>query len=105
MNILKVYNETNITNAEMIEVLQKLGFTETAGDAHDYRMESKTFDLALIMPRRPLDEFILKGYTTKFSNMLLDFGIIQEFDDLVKMVLKARTKKRRELKTQTAEAA
>jgi hypothetical protein len=105
MNILKVYNDTNITNAEMIEVLQKLGFSEVAGDAHDYRMESKTFDMDIIMPRRPLNEFILKGYTTKFSNMLLDFGVTENFDDLVKMVLKARTKKRRELKTQTAEAA
>ncbi len=32
-------------------------------------------------------------------------GIIENYDDLVKMVLKARTKKLRELKTQTAEAA
>ncbi len=105
MNILKVYNETNMTNAEMIDVLQKLGFVEVAGDAHDYRMENKTFDIYLVMPRRPLNEFILKGYTAKFSNMLVDFGITENFDDLVKMVLKARTKKRRDLKTQTAEAA
>ena len=105
MTILKVYNETDITNAEMIEVLQKLGFIEVAGDAHDYRMESKTFDMYLIMPRRPLNEFILKGYTTKFSKMLLDFGVLDDYDDLVKMVLKERAKKRRELKKQVAEVA
>ncbi len=52
----------------------------------------------LAMPRRPLDEFILKGYTAKFSKMLLDFGVLEDYDDLVKMVLKERLKKRRELK-------
>ena len=93
MNILKVYKETDITNKEMIEVLQKLGFTEVVGDVHDYRMENKAFDMYLLMPRRPLNEFILKGYTAKFSKMLLDFGVIEDYDDLVKMVLKERLKK------------
>ena len=102
MNILKVYNETDITNAEMMEALKKLGFIEIAGDVHDYRMESKTFDMYLIMPRRPLNEFILKGYTAKFSKMLVDFGVTEDFDDLVKMVLKERAKKRREEKKHTA---
>jgi hypothetical protein len=102
MTILKVYKEAEITNKEMIEVLQKLGFSEAEGDVHDYRMESKTFDMYLIMPRRPLNEFILKGYTAKFSKMLLDFGVIEDFDDLVKMVLKERAKRRREEKKQMA---
>lgn len=66
MNILKVYKETDITNKEMIEVLQKLGFKEVIGDANDYRMENKTFDMYLVMPRRPFNEFILKGYTLSF---------------------------------------
>lgn len=61
-------------------------------------MENTTFDMYLAMPRRPLDEFILKGYTAKFSKMLLDFGVLEDYDDLVKMVLKERLKKRRELK-------
>ena len=102
MTILKVYKETDITNKEMIDVLQKLGFTEIKGDEHDYRMENKSFDMYLIMPRRPLTEFILKGYTAKFSKMLLDFGVTEGFDDLVKMVLKERAKKRREDKKQVA---
>ncbi len=93
MNILKVYKETEITNAEMIDMLQKLGFIEVKGDAHDYRMENKAFDMYLLMPRRPLNEFIWKGYTAKFSKMLLDFGVIEDYDDLVKMVLKERLKK------------
>ena len=58
MNILKVYKETDITNKEMIEVLQKLGFIEVTGDVHDYRMENKTFDMYLVMPRRSFNEFI-----------------------------------------------
>jgi hypothetical protein len=102
MAILKVYKETDITNKEMIEVLQKLGFIEVTGDVHDYRMESKTFGMHLLMPRRPLNECILKGYTAKFSKMLLDFGVTEDFDDLVKMVLKERAKKRREEKKQMA---
>jgi hypothetical protein len=102
MTQLKVYKETDITNKEMIDVLQKLGFIEAKGDAHDYRMESKTADMYLLMPHRPLNEFILKGYTTKFSKMLLDFGVTEDFDDLVKMVLKERAKKRRAEKKQMA---
>jgi hypothetical protein len=102
MNILKVYKETDITNQEMMDVLQKLRFIEVSGDVHDYRMENKAFDMYLIMPRRPLNEFILKGYTAKFSKMLLDFGVIEDFDDLVKMVLKERTKNKREQKKQLA---
>ena len=105
MAILKVYKETDITNKEMIDVLQRLGFVEVAGDVHDYRMENKAFDMYLLMPRRPLNEFILKGYTAKFSKMLLDFGITEDFDDLVKMVLKERAKKRREEKKQIAVVA
>ena len=102
MAILKVYKETDITNKEMIDVLQRLGFVEVTGDVHDYRMENKAFDMYLLMPRRPLNEFILKGYTAKFSKMLLDFGVTEDFDDLVKMVLKERAKKRREEKKQMA---
>ena len=105
MNILQVYKETDITNAEMIAALHTLGFVEAVGDAHDYRMENEAFDMYLVMPRRPLDEFILKGYTTKFSNMLLDFGVTKDYDDLVKMILKERTKKQKALKQQTSEAA
>jgi hypothetical protein len=105
MTILKVYKETDITNKEMIDVLQRLGFVEVAGDVHDYRMENKAFDMYLLMPRRPLNEFILKGYTAKFSKMLLDFGVTEDFDDLVKMVLKERAKKRREEKKQMAVVA
>lgn len=103
MAILKVYKETDITNKEMIDVLQRLGFVEVTGDVHDYRMKNKAFDMYLLMPRRPLNEFILKGYTTKFSKMLLDFGVMEDFDDLVKMVLKERAKKRREEKKQLSE--
>lgn len=102
MTILKVYKETDITNKEMIDVLQKLGFKEIPGDPHDYQMENTTFDMYIIMPRRSPNEFILKGYTTKFSKMLVDFGVTEDFDDLVKMVLKERAKKRREEKKHTA---
>ena len=105
MNILKVYKETDITNKEMMEVLQKLGFTEVIGDVNDYRVENKSFDMYLVMPRRPFNDFILKGYTAKFSKMLLDFGVTEDFDDLVKMVLKERAKKRKEEKKQMAMTA
>lgn len=44
-------------------------------------------------------------YTAKFSKMLLDFGVIEDFDDLVKMVLKERAKKRKEEKKQMAAMA
>ena len=105
MNMLSIYKNTDVTNGEMLEALTKLGYIEVAGDPRDYRMENKAADSFVVMPRRPLDENIIKAFTATFSNLLYMQGVTENFDDLVKMVLKARTKKRRDLKTQTAEAA
>jgi hypothetical protein len=105
MTILKVYKETQVTNGEMLAILTQLGFAETPSAQNEYRMQHTTSELYLVMPRRPLDEHILKGYTAKFGYLLSEFGILGDNDELVKMILKERTQKRRELKTQTAEAA
>ncbi len=105
MNILSIYKNTDVTNREMLEALKKLGYTEVTGDLHDYRMENKTADSYVVMPRRPLDENIIKAFTATFSNLLYMQGIIDDYDDLVKMVLKERAKKRREEKKQVAEVA
>ena len=105
MTILKVYNETQVTNGEMLAILTQLGFVETPSNPIEYRMQHTTSELYLVMPRMPLNEHILKGYTAKFGYLLCEFGILKHNDDLVKMILKERTKKRRILQTQTAEAA
>lgn len=105
MNILSIYKNTDVTNGEMLEVLKKLGYIEVAGDPRDYRMENKAADSFVVMPRRPLDENIIKAFTATFSNLLYMQGITEDYDDLVKMVLKERTKKRRELKKQVAAVA
>jgi hypothetical protein len=105
MNILSIYKNTDVTNREMLEALKKLGYTEVEGDPRDYRMENKAADSYVVMPRRPLDENIIKAFTATFSNLLYMQGVIEDFDDLVKMVLKERTKKRREEKKQIAVGA
>jgi hypothetical protein len=105
MTILKVYNETQVTNGEMLATLTKLGFVETPSTPSEYRMQHTTSELYLVMPRLPLNEYILKGYTAKFGYLLCEFSILKDNDDLVKMILKERTKKRHDLQTQTAEAA
>lgn len=105
MTYLKVYKETQVTNSEMLQILQSLGFKESNGDPHDFRLENVQYGMSIVIPRRPLDEYILKTFTASTSHLLYEFGVITDYDDLVKMVLKARTKKRRDLKTQTAEAA
>lgn len=105
MTILKVYKETQVTNEEMLAILEQLGFVETPSNPIEYRMQHTTSELYLVMPRMPLNEHILKGYTAKFSYLLCEFGIIKNNDDLVKMILKERIKKRHDLQTQTAEAA
>jgi hypothetical protein len=104
MNYLKVYKETQITNSEMLNVLKTLGFKEVNGDPRDYRMENTEHNLHITIPRRPLDENILKAFTASTSHLLSEFGVIEDFDDLVKMVLKERTKKRKEEKKQMAMA-
>jgi hypothetical protein len=105
MTILKVYKETQLTNGEMLAALTHLGFKEVPSNPIEYRMQHTASELYLALPRRPLDELILKGYTAKFSYQLCEFGLIEDSDDLVKMILKERAKKRRDLKMQTAEAA
>jgi hypothetical protein len=102
MNYLRVYKETQITNSEMLNVLKTLGFKEVNGDPRDYRMENTEYDMYIAIPRRPLDENILKAFTASTSHLLSEFGVIEDFDDLVKMVLKERTKKRKEEKKQMA---
>jgi hypothetical protein len=104
MNYLRVYKETQITNSEMLNVLKTLGFKEVNGDPRDYRMESTEHALHITIPRRPLDENILKAFTASTSHLLTEFGVIEDFDDLVKMVLKERAKKRKEEKKQMAMA-
>lgn len=104
MTILKVYKETQLTNGEMLAMLMQLGFKEVPSNPIEYRMQHTASELYLVMPRRRLDEYILKGYTAKFSYQLCEFGLIDDSDDLVKMILKERAKKRRDLKMQTAEA-
>ena len=105
MTILKVYNETQVTNGEMLATLMQLGFSEIPSNPIEYRMQHATSELYLVMPRLPLNEHILKGYTAKFGYLLCEFGITKHSDDLVKMILKTRTKQRRNVQTQTAEAA
>jgi hypothetical protein len=105
MTILKVYNETQVTNGEMLAILAQLGFVETPSNPIEYRMQHTTSELYLVMPRLPLNEYILKGYTAKFGYLLCEFDILKDNDDLVKMILKERAKKRRNVHTQTAEAA
>jgi hypothetical protein len=102
MNYLRVYKETQITNNEMLNVLKTLGFKEVNGDPRDYRMENAEYDMYITIPRRPLDENILKAFTASTSHLLSEFGVIEDFDDLVKMVLKERAKKRKEEKKQMA---
>lgn len=100
MNYLQVYKETQITNAEMLNALQSLGFKEKSSDARDYRLENAEYDMYIVIPRRPLDENILKTFTASTSHLLYEFGVIADYDDLVKMVLKQRTKQKRALKKQ-----
>ncbi len=105
MKTLSVYKNTDITNGEMLSALQKLGFYEVEADADEYKMLCDNPKWYFRLPRRPLNEFIVKAYTATFSNSLLEIGLIKDFDDLVKMVLKERTKKRRDEKKQTALSA
>ncbi len=104
MNYLRVYKETQITNSELLNALKTLGFKEVNGDPRDYRMENAAHDIYVAIPRRPLDENVLKAFTASTSHLLTEFGVINDFDDLVKMVLKERAKKRKEEKKQMAAA-
>ncbi len=104
MNYLKVYKETHITNGEMLEALQELGFKEVKGEPNDFRMENTEFDMYILIPRRPLDEYILKTFTASTSHLLVEFGVINDYDDLVKMILKERAKKQKALKQQAISA-
>lgn len=93
MNHLRVYKELDVTNREMIEALNHLGFKEVPFSPNEYRMVHKTKKSFVRIPREPLDNYILKAYTVSFSNLLYLQGIIAEFDDLVKMIENGRLEK------------
>ena len=67
------------------------------------------YDPAKCLPKaqmtdKVMEENILKAFTASTSHLLTEFGVINDFDDLVKMVLKERAKKRKEDKKQMAVA-
>lgn len=97
MNYLRVYKDLDITNREMIEALNRLGFTETPHSTREYRMVNDAQKSVIRIPREPLDQYILKAYTVSFSNLLYLQGIIADFDDLVKMIEKERLEKTKRL--------
>jgi hypothetical protein len=106
MTILTVYKNLDITNAEMIEALQKLGFKEKTGRSKSYWMVNEERQSDIRIPRKPLLDFILKADTATFSYLLHQQGIIKEYDDLVKMIEKDRLEKQKQEKnTPLPEAA
>jgi hypothetical protein len=100
MNYLTVYKDTEVTNNEMLEALKSLGYVEIENEPLYIRLENPQSKLHLVMPNDPLSEYIKKYYTAKFSYQLEMFEIIKHRDDLVKGILKERTKKKRALKKQ-----
>jgi hypothetical protein len=105
MLILRVYKDADVTVGEMLEVLNGLGFEEIPSDPKEYLLENKAFNIKFHLPRKSSEIYVLKGYTAMFSQRLVDHGVLNDFDDLVKMVLKERARKKRALKKQQKEQA
>jgi hypothetical protein len=103
MKFLRVYKELEVTNGEFLAALIQLGYYAAESDNPLlYRYVNDAFDSVVLIPRKPLDEYILKSFTAGYSNQLYWKGIIKHTDDLVKMIEKERLRKKREEKKAAA---
>jgi predicted RNA binding protein YcfA (HicA-like mRNA interferase family)/predicted DNA-binding protein YlxM (UPF0122 family) len=99
MEYLTVYENTEVTNEEMLEAIKALGFVQIENNnAHYFYLEHPVCKLTIDIPKSPLDGYIPKFFTAKYSYQLEMFELIKHRDDLVKKILRERSKKNRALR-------
>lgn len=94
MPTFSIYKEIQPTYGEWLPILEKLGFqkkvvefTTLFGDKKpQYRLENKAEKSIIILPFEPDDAPVLKAYFANYSIQLYYQGIIEDMQDMAKMI-------------------
>lgn len=89
MQYLHVYKELVANYGEIAEALKKLGFQDMSTPKH-FRLVNTIHNSEVKLPARPLDAVFAKINLAGYSYQLYMQGVIEEYDDLAKLVEKNR---------------
>ena len=85
----KVYKEMSITNGELAQALTQLGY-KNESDSEIFRYINKVYDSIILLRANPPNRTLFKAIISGFSYQLYMQGVIEEQDDLAKLVEKNR---------------
>jgi hypothetical protein len=89
MQYLHVYKEIIANYGEVAEALKKLGFKDVSTSKH-FRLVNAVHNSEVKLPARPNDTIFSKVNLAGYSYQLYMQGVIEEYDDLAKLVEKNR---------------
>lgn len=94
MATFSIYKEIQPTYGEWLPILEKLGYKKEVvnlptlfGDKQpQYRLENQAEKSIIILPYLPDDAPVLKAYFANYSIQLYYQGIIEDMQDMAKMI-------------------
>ena len=95
MPTFNIYKEIQPTYGEWLPVLERLGFKKQVVDikrpitkaiSKQYRLENINEESVIILPYLPDDAPVLKGIFANYSIQLYWQGIIEDVQDMAKMI-------------------
>jgi predicted DNA binding CopG/RHH family protein len=89
MQYLHVYKEMVASYGEIAEALKKLGFQDVSTSKH-FRLVNTACNSEVKLPARPLDAVFSKVNLAGYSYQLYMQGVIEDYDDLAKLIEKSR---------------
>jgi signal recognition particle subunit SEC65 len=85
----RVYKEMSITYGELAQALTELGYTNESDSDH-FRYVHKKCASVILLKANPSNRALFKAIISGFSYQLYMQGVIEEYDDLAKLVEKNR---------------
>lgn len=86
----------SVTPDELFEALTKLGY-DNKSNAEKRRFVKKSHNSVIELANEPIDERLMKVYFAGFSYRLFLQGVINDSNDLAKMIEKNREKVKAEM--------
>jgi signal recognition particle subunit SEC65 len=85
----RVYKEMTITYGELAQALLELGYRNESDSEH-FRFVHKKYDSVILLKNNPSNRGLFKAIISGFSYQLYMQGVIEDYDDLAKLVEKNR---------------
>jgi signal recognition particle subunit SEC65 len=84
-----VYKEMSITYGELAQALTELGY-KNESDSDHFRYAFKKHNSVILLKANPANRELFKAIVSGFSYQLYMQGVIEDYDDLAKLVEKNR---------------